>query len=169
MKKLLLILLMLPIMALAQKSDVYINLTNASGTPIKGDAVTRGFEKWIQGLTITSGGKNNTQVNFTMNIGGSVAELQKAMLSGELLSIGQISVMQSGTYTPITQYMIKMERIKVLECYNTMGCNGVMTTTVTLQPVRIGWTYYSTGKSGLQTVSNKYGYDLDAGGAWNNF
>ena len=169
MKKLIFILMMLPIMASAQKSDVYINLINTSGTPIKGDAVTRGFEKWIQALTIATGGKNNSQVNFTMNISGSAADLIKAMVSGELLSTGQISVMQSGAYNPTLRYSIKMERIKVLECYDTMGCNGVMTTTVTLQPVRIGWTYYSTDKSGLKTVSNKYGYDLDTGGAWNNF
>jgi hypothetical protein len=62
-----------------------------------------------------------------------------------------------------------MERIKVLDCTEAMGCNGVMTTTVTLQPMRIGWTYFNTGKSGLQTVSNKYGYDLETGGVWNNF
>ncbi|WP_445735943.1 type VI secretion system tube protein Hcp [Mariniflexile sp.] len=167
MKKLLLTLMLLPIMALAQTSEVYINLTNASGTPIKGDAVTRGFEKWIQALTIASGGKNNSQVSFTMNISGSAAELKKAMASDELLPTGQVSVMQAGTST--TQYTIKMERIQVLACTETMGCNGVMTTSATLQPVRIGWTYYSTGKGGLQTVSNKYGYDLDTGGAWNNF
>ena len=167
MKKLLLTLMMLPLMAIAQKSDVYINLSNASGTPIKGNAVTRGFENWIQATTIASGGKNNSQVNFTMNISGSAADLKKAQMSKELLNTGQISVLQSGTTT--TQYTIKMERVKVLECSETMGCDGVMTTTVTLQPVRIGWTYYSIGKSGLQTISNKYGYDLDSGGAWTNF
>lgn len=167
MKKLLLTLMMLPIMALAQKTDVYINVINTSGMPIKGDAVTRGFEKWIQALTIASGGKNNSQVNFTMNIGGSAADFKKAKLGNELLTSGQVSVMQSGTTA--TLYTIKMERIKVLDCTEAMGCNGVMTTTVTLQPMRIGWTYFNTGKSGLQTVSNKYGYDLETGGVWNNF
>ena len=66
---------------------------------------------------MATGGKNNSQVNFTMNIGGSAAELKKAMASDELLSTGQISVMQTGTSTLVTLYTIKMERIKVLALY----------------------------------------------------
>lgn len=169
MKNFLLALLLLPILASAQNSEVYISLTNPLGTPIKGDAVTRGFEKWIPASTIASGGKNNSQVIFTMNITGSAAELKKAMLSRELLATGQVSVIQPGASVPPTQYTIKMERIKVLSCSESMGCNGVMTTSVILQPTRIGWTYYSTGKTGTQTVSNKYGYDMETGTAWTNF
>lgn len=169
MKKLFIALLLLPLLAASQTSEVYINLTNPAGQPIKGESVTRGYERWIQGLSIASGSKNNSQINFTTSIAGSSADLKKAMASGQFLLNGQVSVIQIGAEKPVTQYSIKMERIKVLSCSESMGCNGQMSTAVTLQASRIGWTYYSTGKGGLQIVSNKYGYDFDTGGAWNNF
>jgi hypothetical protein len=44
-----------------------------------------------------------------------------------------------------------------------------MTTTVTLQATRIGWTYYQTDRAGTQVVTNKYGFDAETGGQWTNF
>ena len=34
-----------------------------------------------------------------------------------------------------------------------------MSTSVTLNATRIGWTYYQSSRDGIQTVSNKYGWD----------
>lgn len=68
-----------------------------------------------------------------------------------------------------TSCKIGMEKIRVLACAESMGCNNVMTTSVTLQATRIGWTYYTTDKSGANTVSQKYGYNAETGKAWANF
>ncbi len=170
MRTVIFLLLLIPAMSFAQRQDVYVKLTDSQGSQIKGDAVTRGFERWMQALTVNSGGKNNTQLSFTTTISGASAELKKAIANGEWLMNGQVSVMQvAGGESQKAAYIIKMEKIKVLSCSEMMGCNGVMTTSVTLQATRIGWTYYQTNKMGTQVVSNKYGYDAETGGQWTNF
>jgi type VI protein secretion system component Hcp len=169
MRTIIFILLFIPIIAAAQKQDVYIKLTDAKGVQIKGDAILKGFERSMQALTINSGGKNNTQFNFTMNITGASADLKSAMNSGEFLLSGLVTVLQPGLARPMITYTIKMEKIKVTSCNESMGCNNIMTTSITLQATRIGWTYYQTSTTGAQTVSNKYGYDAEAVGTWTNF
>lgn len=171
MRTIIFLLFLVPAFATAQKQDVYIKLTDAGGKQINGDAMTKGFERWMQGLSTSSGGKNNTQFSFTMNITGASADLKRALATGEFLMNGQVNVMQTvnGSYTPQPVYFIKMEKIRVLSCAEVMGCNGTMTTTVSLQATRIGWTYYQTGKTGSPTVSNKYGFDAETGGSWTNF
>lgn len=169
MRKIIFILFLIPIIAAAQKQDVYIKLADAKGVQIKGDATLKGFEKCMQALTINSGGKNNTQFNFTMNISGASADLKRAMNSGEFLTSGLVTITQSSLAKPLVVYTIKMEKIRVTFCNESMGCNNAMATSVTLQATRIGWTYYQTNTNGTQTVSNKYGYDTETGGAWANF
>lgn len=94
MRTAILLLLIIPAMSFAQRQDVYIKLTDSQGLQIKGDAVTRGFERWMQALTVNSGGKNNTQLSFTMTISGASAELKRAMANGESLMNGQVNVMR---------------------------------------------------------------------------
>jgi len=159
----------LPIIAMAQKQDVYIKLTDVTGMQIKGDATLKGFERTMQAFTISTSGKNNTQFSFTMSVTGASADLKKAMNDGEFLTSGFVTVLQAGISRPTTTYTIKMEKIKVVSCNESMGCNNMMTTSVTLQATRIGWTYYQTDAAGTQTVSNKYGYDTEAGGVWTGF
>ena len=171
MRTIIFILLLTPLLSFAQKTDVFIKLTNAKGQQIKGESVTKGFEGWILAASTSSTGKNNTQFSFTMNISGASADLKRAMASGELLMTGQVNVMNTSfsTGAPKPVYIIKMEKIKVLACTETMGCNNVMTTSVILQATRIGWTYYQTDKTGALAVSNKYGYDVETGAEWTNF
>jgi len=57
----------------------------------------------------------------------------------------------------------------VLSCYESMGCNNAMNTTVSLQAARIGWTYYNTSATGAQTVSRKFGWDSDRNQDWTSF
>ncbi len=168
MKSLLLALLMLPFFGQAQTQDVFIKLTDASGKQINGTSITRGYEKWITGLTISSSGKNNSQLNFTMQVSGAAADLKRAMAQGEWLMNGQVIVTQPGE-RPVRIYTIAMEKIKVLACSESMGCNNMMTTTVMLSATRIGWTYYQQDKTGTSTISNKYGFDLENGKPWTNF
>ena len=170
MRTIILVLLFFPIAALAQKQETYIKLTDASGQQIKGDATTKGFERSIYALSFAAAGKNNSQLSFSMNITGAGADLKRAMGSGSLLQNGTLTVTQpNGTGMPVVSYTIKMENIKVNSCAESMGCNGVMTTTTVISASRIGWTYYQTSPNGTQTVTRKYGIDNDTGKEWTNF
>ncbi|MBN8687976.1 MAG: type VI secretion system tube protein Hcp [Chitinophagales bacterium] len=168
MKTLLIALFMIPLFGQAQTQDVFIKLTDANGKQINGTSLTRGYEKWITGLTISSSGKNNSQLNFTMQISGAAADLKRAMAQGEFLSNGFVSVTQPGEMQ-VRLYTITMEKIRVIACSESMGCNNTMTTTVVLSAARIGWTYFQTGKTGTSTISNKYGFDMESGKPWTNF
>jgi type VI protein secretion system component Hcp len=168
MKTLLLALLMIPLFGQSQRQDVFIKLTDVNGKQINGTSLTRGYEKWITSLTMSSSGKNNSQLNFTMQISGAAAELKKAMAQGDFLLNGFVSVTQAGEMQT-RLYTINMEKIRVIACSESMGCNNTMTTTVVLSAARIGWTYFQVGKTGISTVSNKYGYDMETGKAWTNF
>jgi type VI protein secretion system component Hcp len=164
------ILLIFPILGVAQKTDVFIRLTDAKGQQIKGGAVLKGFENWLGATSLNASGKGNTQLSFTMEVNGSSADLKRALSNGELLN-GQVTVIvpnPSGG-KPMTSYTIKMENIAVLTCYEAMGCNNAMNTSVTIQVTRIGWTYYNAVASGPQTVSRKFGWDAENNIEWNTF
>ncbi|WP_462255031.1 type VI secretion system tube protein Hcp [Ferruginibacter sp.] len=171
MRTIIFTLLLMPLFCIAQKTDVFIKLTDARGQQLKGDAVVKGFERWMAATSITSGEKNNTQCSFTMAVSGASADLKRAMANGEFLANGQVTVTvpnQTGG-APIISYIIKMENISVAACYEAMGCNSAMNTTVTLQATRIGWTYYDQSRTGVQTVSRKFGFDTGTGKEWTNF
>src|SRR6266542_3264947 len=123
MRTIIFILLFIPIISAAQKQDVYIRLADANGAQIKGDATLKGFERCMQALTINSGGKNNTQFSFTMNVTGASADFKKAMNGGEFLTSGLVTITQSSLARPMVVYTIKMEKIKVTSCNESMGCN----------------------------------------------
>jgi type VI protein secretion system component Hcp len=171
MRTIIFIFLLSPLFGWAQKTDVFIKLTDAKGQQIKGESALKGFERWIGATTIASGGKNNTLLNFTMTVNGASADLKRAMANGELLMSGQVTVLlpaQKGG-GPVISYTIKIEKIAVTECYEAMGCNNTLNTTVRLQATRIGWTYYNQSGSGAQTVSRKFGWDSETGREWTNF
>ena len=171
MRIIILILLLCPAFGMAQKSEVFIKLTDAKGQQIKGESVLKGFENWLGATSINATGKNNTQLSFTMTVNGASADLKRALANGELLLNGQVSVMvpNQSTGRPATSYTIKMEKIAVLTCNEAMGCNNVLNTTVTLQATRIGWTYYNQSSTGAQTVSRKFGWDAEMNGEWAAF
>lgn len=173
MRNLIFILLLSPFLGIAQKSDVFIRLTDARGQLIKGEALLKGFENWLGATTFNAAGKSNTntQLNFTITVNGASGELKKALSNGELLLSGQVAVMipnPSGA-VPMKSYTIKMEKIAVLTCYEAMGCNNVMNTTVTLKATRIGWTYFNPATTGQQTVSSKFGWDAETNSQWTSF
>jgi len=161
---------MAPLFVMAQTNSVFIKLTDAGGKQIRGEAVMKGFEGAIQANSINSSGKNNTQTSFTMLVSGASADLKRAMASGEFLSSAEVSVLSSNQSagSPLL-YTIKMEQIRVTACTEAMGCNNSMSTSVSLQATRIGWTYYSINRSGVNAVSRKYGWNVDTGVEWTNF
>lgn len=171
MRTIILVFLFLPFVAAAQKTDVYLKLTDASGMQIKGDITTRGFERSIGVFSFSTGGRNNSQLSFNMSVGGASADLKRVMGNGNLLTNGILTVTQptAGGGAPFITYTIKMENIKVNSCTESMGCGGVLNTVTTLTATRIGWTYYQQDASGRSTVSRKYGFDSDTGREWTNF
>jgi type VI protein secretion system component Hcp len=170
MRTLLFFLLLIPGLCFSQSTYVFVRLTDAKGIQINGNATMKGFEKTIKALTTSSSGKNNTQFTFTMPVTDAGAALKKAIDSGELLLNAKVSVMTVNGSILQPSYTITMEGIRVAACAESMGCNAQMTTSVILNATRIGWTYYSTDKSGTNAVvSQKYGFDSGTGLAWNNF
>ena len=171
MKTIILILILSPFFAFSQKSYIFIKLTDARGQQIKGMSSEKGYEKWLQSSTAHTSGKNNTTFSFMMSISVASADLKRAMTNGEFLIDGQIAFTSTepSVYRLLTNYTIKMENISVLSCDESLGCDGVMNTSVTLQATRIGWTYYQNGKTGAPVVSKKYGWDAGNNKEWTNF
>ena len=104
-----------------------------------------------------------------MQVSGASADLKKAMNNGEFLLTGEVTVVTPNQAAGILVYTIKIEQITVLSCAEALGCNNVLSTTVSLQPTRIGWTYYTISKSGAVTVPKKYGWDAATNAEWTNF
>lgn len=170
MRTLSLFLVMLTISFFSQGQNIYVKLTDPNGALLKGDAVDRGYEGTIRAFTISTGGKNNTQVTFTMSINGASATLKKVMNNGTFLLNGMITVMEPPpTSIAKPAYTITMEKIKVISCTESLGCNGVMTTSVIIQAARTGWTYYQRARDGSWVLASKYGYDAETGAEWRGF
>ena len=169
MKKIIFILMLLPLTVLAQKQEVYLNLNDATGMQIKGDAVKRGFERSIYILSFSSGGKNNSQLSFNMNVIGASADLKRLMSNGLLLQNAILTVTDPKMAVQNILYTIKMEGITVKSCTEAMGCNAAINSSAVVTAARMGWTYYQQDGTGKLIVSRKYGYDNEAGKEWTNF
>jgi type VI protein secretion system component Hcp len=170
MRKIILFFLLLPFLGFSQTTSVYIKLTDAHNQPIAGESVLKGHEKWIQATSTNAGGKNNTQFSFTMPVSGASADLKRAMANGQALSIAEVhALVSNGGGAPLLSYTIIMQQVTVLSCTESMGCNNIMNTTVSLQATRIGWTYYSQSRTGIATISRKFGWDAAVNAEWTNF
>jgi len=171
MRTLLFILFLSPLLALSQKTNSFLRLTDARGQQIKGNGAVKGFERNIELTSFSSTpGKENTQIYFTMLVQGAGADFRRALVSGEYLLNGLLTQLTTGPDgRTLPQYTIKMEKISVLSCTESMGCNAVMNTSVTLKATRIGWTYFSTNRTGVIAVANKYGWDAENRVEWNSF
>ena len=171
MRKLIFILLLTPLFSFSQNTSVFIKIIDAAGLQIKGESTTKGFERNIQATSTSTAGKNNSQFNFTMTVSGASADLKKAMANGQSLPTAEvIATVPNGGGAPAISYTIKMEQVKVISCTESMGCNAIMNTTVSLQATRIGWTYYTPNpRGGASIVSRKFGWDVATNTEWTNF
>jgi len=88
-----------------------------------------------------------------------VAFIFKACNPGPLLKQRKYSYKNKIIDYETYDTQLKMDRISVLSCNESLGCNGVMNTSDTLQATRIGWAYYQIGKTGVPVVSRKYRWD----------
>lgn len=154
-----------------QEEQVYMKLYNAEGKMIAGNVTIQRFEGAIQALTLSSSGDHNTELTFTMPVSGASARLKGMQANREELLTGTISAMrvneQNGTLQP--NYIIKMEKVTIITCTDSKGSGGSTVTNVVLKATRIGWTYYTSDRSGKSVISQKYGWDSSTGQSWNNF
>ena len=99
MRTIIFFLLLSPLFSLAQKTDVFIKLTDARSQQIKGESVVKGFEKWIGASTINAGGKNNlTATAFITRINGF---LNKSCI--QCLTVTNCSILSNIKITCIKQ------------------------------------------------------------------
>src|SRR5262245_49807307 len=126
MRSIIIILLLAPLFSFAQKTDVFIKLTDSRSQLIKGTAILKGYENWIGATTLNSGGKNNTQLSFTMAVSGASGDLKRALANGEVLLGGQVTVLapSQSLGVPTISYTVKMENITVTNCNEVMGCDN---------------------------------------------
>ena len=169
MRTIILVLSLIPFFCFSQTNNkVFIKLTDANGKQINGESKDIHYKDWIYTTFINSSGNNNTLLSFTMDVSGASAVLKKAMLTSLTLLNGEVNVTagNKNTVSPEILYKIKMEKIKVLNCSETTGSNNSMQTAVTLQATRIGWIYYTTSNTGVQTESKRYGWDVELNKEW---
>jgi type VI protein secretion system component Hcp len=168
MKKIFLsLLLAIPVMIMAQKSTTedFGKFTNAAGTLIKGSSMTRGFERQIivENLVAAST-NNNTSVKFSIPTDAATGEFRNTLNNGQRLKTGEIVVTATTADRRVNKYKITMEDIAVISCEDKNGM-----TQLALDATRIGWTYYTSDRSGKQTISSKSGWDAAKKRAWNEF
>ena len=170
MKKIIFIVLLLPIIAFGQKNITYLNLKNSAGQLIKGSSVAKRFERQIEASTFQSNSANNdTRISFTMPVGSASGELRASMNNKQTLPKGKVAVTAKGQEQLTIVYKINMENIRVESCDDIQSSNGEMVTQVVLRAVRIGWTYYTNDRRGSLTVSGKNGWDAEKSTAWTSF
>ena len=165
MRIFLMILMLAPLTIIAQKEENFARFINDDGTIIKGSSLVKLYERQIPVYAIESNASaNSTVVTFTMNQEAAVAILRDLLLSRKKMRSGEIAITYMSLDRRLVRYKINMESISVTE---VTDANGVIT--VQLNAARIGWTYYSYTKSGLQTISSKNGWDAERRTAWTNF
>lgn len=169
MRSILLILFILPAICFSQKQETFIKLTNSSGKQVNGLSVKRGFERWINAVSFSTAGRNNSEITFTMPVSNASVELKAIANSKDALSKGQVTVSKIDLQRMTTLYTINMEQMKVMSCSDFTAAGNTMMTSVTIQATRIGWTYYAQDRMGKITISGKYGYDLSTGDNWTGF
>lgn len=165
MKLIIFLLSVLPLTIWAQKDESYAKFINEDGSVIKGSSVTKNFERQIPVFNIeTNSTGHSTIVRFTMPVESASGVLRNLHSSDGRMRSGEIQVTYISFDRRLVKYKINMENIAVEECIDSGG-----NTIVQLHATRIGWTYYTYTKSGVQSVSGKNGWDEVAGTVWNNF
>ena len=165
MKKLLALLLAIPLFTIAQKDEGFALFIRDDGSVIKGSSVTQFYERQIPVYNLeTNSAANSTTIRFTMGQEPAAAVLRDMLQQRRSLLSGAISITFISLDRRLIRYKINMENIAVERCEDANG-----TTTVQLHATRIGWTYYSYSKSGVQTISSKSGWDEQRQQAWTGF
>lgn len=165
MKQILLMLLLLPAVLFAQKDESFAKFINEDGSVIKGSSTVKLYERQIPVYNVeTNASSNSTAVKFVMNQEAATGILRDISINRKKMRSGEIAVTYISFDRRFIRYKITMENIAVTEVTDANG-----NSTVQLNATRIGWTYYSYTKSGLQTISSKNGWDAERRTAWTGF
>ncbi|KIC90524.1 hypothetical protein [Flavihumibacter sp. ZG627] len=165
MRIMLLLLCFLPLVAWAQKDESFAKFVNEDGTLVRGSSVTKFYERQIPVYNLQSNPTaNSTVLRFSMGAENAAGVLHNNLLSNIILPQGEIIVTYTNFSGRLVRYKINMENIKVVDYADA---DGVVT--IQLRATRIGWTYYTYTKSGLQSISSKHGWDAETNTAWTNF
>lgn len=165
MKLIIILLSFLPLVIWAQKDESLAKFINEDGSVIKGSSVTKNFERQIPVFNLeTNSAGNSTIVRFTMPIESASGVFRNLHSSQGRIRSGEINVTYISFDRRFVRYKINMENIAVKECADSGG-----NTIVQIHATRIGWTYYSYTKSGVQSISSKSGWDEETGASWKNF
>lgn len=166
MKKTFLLLFVLPLLATAQKGkDIFGKFINADGSTIKGTSVVVRYERQLELYNLVSNStSNNTVIRFSIPVSAASGSFRNLVNSKLRLRSGEIIVTAISTDMRITEYKISLENIAVESCSDNNGF-----TEIQLNATRIGWTYYTTNRTGINTVSSKTGWDAEAGKPWTTF
>ncbi|WP_421943145.1 hypothetical protein [Pedobacter sp.] len=166
MKIFLTILLFLPLTIFAQRgTENFGKFTNTDGAIIKGDALTRGYERQLEisNLVANSANNNNT-ISFAIPISTASGVFRNALNGAQKLRSAEITVTTINAEKRTVTYKINLEDIAVNQCADRNGFTNLQ-----LTATRIGWTYFATDRMGRTTVSSKNGWDAENKKAWVGF
>ncbi len=159
------LIFVLPVTSLAQKDEIFAKFISDDGSLIKGSSMVRLYERQIplSGLETSSASKS-TVVRLTMNNESASAVFRNLQLADKRMRSGEITVTFLSLDRRLVRYKINMENIAVEEYSDSQN-----SCIIQLHATRIGWTYYSYTKSGIQTISSKIGWDEELGTSWSGF
>ncbi len=165
MRLLLILLCFLPRAVWAQKEEGFAKFVNEDGSLIRGSSVTKFYERQIPVYNLqTNSGTNSTVLRFSMTTENAANILHQNFLTGKKLLSGEIANTYTNFSGRLVRYKVNMEDVTIEDFAEA---DGVVT--IQLRATRMGWTYYSYTKSGLQSVSSKTGWDAANRTAWTNF
>jgi type VI protein secretion system component Hcp len=147
------------------KRSTFVLMTDPSGKPIRGNSVTRGFERQILATEFSGIVSGNPKVEFSMESGATSATLSNYLNHKSKIPYAVFTVTQTGDQRLNTLYTVRLEDLNITR---VRDANGI--TIVTLQAGRIGTTYYHVDrKIGTTSVSGKTGYDFINQQPWSSF
>lgn len=163
--RILLLALLLPLFGWAQKEESFGKFIREDGTLIKGSSVAKFYERQVPLFNLESNASaNSTTVRFTMNQEAAVGILRDLSMNGKKLRSGEFVLTYFSFDRRQVRYKINMENVEVTEVTESNGSISVL-----LNATRIGWTYYTYTKSGLQSISSKNGWDAERRTNWTSF
>lgn len=163
--RILLLLLLFPFFGSTQKEESFGKFIQEDGTIIKGSSLVKFFERQVPLFNLESNASaNSTTVRFTMNQEAAAGILRDLSITGKKLRSGEIVLTYMSFDRRQVRYKINMENVAVAEVTESNGSVSVQ-----LNATRIGWTYYTYTKSGLQSISSKTGWDAERRTNWTNF
>lgn len=153
-----------------QAQIVYARITDNAGNVLRGEVLTRGYERQFQLFNFPGVTSMDPQVRFSLSTQPSTATLQNIQQAKSMLGSVFITVFRnkSSDQAMSINYTILLQNVRILELVNSVN-GGVTLTNLLLQAEKIGTTYYEPLRGGGIRVSSKTGYDFLNRQPWTGF